>query len=998
MRLRLRYSLGVLGALLLAGTTAMAQVVTTGTIIVVAESQDGGRLPGAAVTAAATDTPTRRDAVTNAQGEVTLVNLEPSAQYVVSVSLAGFKTVRNERVLVRSGQATTLRISLGVSALTEEITVIGESPLVDTTSATQGQDITLELTESLPTGRSYQSYLQLVPGVMPENPATPGNPASKSGLNYADIDGESGISRDNFYYIDGINVTDPISGTFGANLNTEVIQEQKVLTGGIPAEFVGAPGLISNVVTKSGSNTWHGSANYFFQNDGLAADNKNSAKQEFSTFDTAATLGGPILKDRLWFFGSYRRVERDDNVTTLDTNQFIRTVNNSQDQWYGKVSWAPTRNDNLSFTYLSDPTTISGSRLRDVTNARDRSTEQGGRRYKVDYSRILGSAIVELGWSRHRGEISTLSVIREEQNTVGFVTTDVRTLADEQLGGFGFDTIDERGTELYRGAVQWNLGGRHTLKAGVEYLKNTDFVNALTIGDTKSAYSSLANHLAGTAAGSIRPGSAFTNVRFAPTNASDYNGFINTVNSLPNRPSFYAAFDLNRDGTISQSELASALIYNSTAGNPHGKVNYDRAFQVADGPQDFVSKGLSFFAQDTARLGRLTVNAGLRVERFEHFNTLGENIYTFDWTWAPRVSAIYDLGGNGRQKVSAYYGRYYDPIRQNMTQFAGSHSGRTRLEQVFANGEWVTYRTRGGASLDAIFAPNTKTPYTDDLQFGYQIDLGRSMTLEALYTKRWTRDILEDYDPGIYTNPASYPGPIDHPDSLFLGWSHFGFPESGLPGAANFFIATLEGGQRDYQGIELTWRRRYQNNWQALVSYTFNDAEGNTNSDSNADFQGDVLELDPRAPNQFGRQPGSIRHLFKAVGSYHFNFGLLLGAGYRWNSGTLASNTFRASRRNLPISVEVPFEYAGISNFWIAPDTVGTLTNPSWGQLDLRVEYKKKFGNVLTEIFVDTFNVLDNQDSIRNQDLVAGSGGVAYGEPLLYLDPRRFFLGARLSF
>ena len=350
MRLRLRYSLGVLGALLLAGPTAMAQVVTTGTIIVVAESQDGGRLPGAAVTAAATDTPTRRDAVTNAQGEVTLVNLEPSAQYVVSVSLAGFKTVRNERVLVRSGQATTLRISLGVSALTEEITVIGESPLVDTTSATQGQDITLELTESLPTGRSYQSYLQLVPGVMPDNPATPGNPASKSGLNYADIDGESGTSRDNFYYIDGINVTDPISGTFGANLNTEVIQEQKVLTGGIPAEFVGAPGLISNVVTKSGSNTWHGSANYFFQNDGLAADNKNSAKQEFSTFDTAATLGGPILKDRLWFFGSYRRVERDDNVTTLDTNQFIRTVNNSQDQWYGKVSWAPTRNDTLSFT------------------------------------------------------------------------------------------------------------------------------------------------------------------------------------------------------------------------------------------------------------------------------------------------------------------------------------------------------------------------------------------------------------------------------------------------------------------------------------------------------------------------------------------------------------------------------------------------------------------------------------------------------------------------
>src|SRR3990172_5671428 len=211
-----------------------------------------------------------------------------------------------------------------------------------------------------------------------------------------------------------------------------------------------------------------------------------------------------------------------------------------------------------------------------------------------------------------------------------------------------------------------------------------------------------------------------------------------------------------------------------------------------------------------------------------------------------------------------------------MTQFAGSHSGRTREEQVFAGGQWVTYRVRGGASLDAIFAPETKTPYTDDLQVAYQVDLGRSLSVEAVYTKRWTRDILEDYDPLLYSSPPPCPGPVDHPDSLFLPYTHFGFAESGLPGAANFFIGTLEGGERDYQGVELTVRRRYRNNWQALVSYTFNDAKGNSNSDSNADFQGDVLFLDPRAPNQYGPQPGSIHHLFKAAGSYQFNFFLHL--------------------------------------------------------------------------------------------------------------------------
>ena len=980
-------------AVLTAATVVSAQVVTTGTVAVVVEASDGSRLPGATVTASAPDVPTRRTAVTDSQGEALLVNLVPSADYIVTAELPGFTAKRNEKILVRSGQTTTLRVALALSTITEEVTVTGETPLVDTTSAVVGTDITLQLTESLPTGRSYQSYLQLVPGVMPSET---GNPASKSGLNYSDILGDVGQSSDNAYYFDGINVTDPVTGTFGANLNTEIIQEQKVLTGGLPAEFVGAPGLISNVITKTGSNTWHGSANYFFQNDGLFSENEHSPQQKFDTFDSAATLGGPIVKDRAWFFASYRRLVRNDDVTSLDTNAFLRTVKNTQDQGYAKATWAPTDKDTLSITFLNDPTDISGRRERNITNARDRSRVQGGSRYSANYSRLLGSAVVDLGYNKHNGEVSDFSVIRESSNTVVFRAADTRTLADEQLGGEGNDIIDQRDTEMFRGAVQWNLR-RHTLKAGGEYLENSNHRNALIIGDTKSTYISLGNHLSGTTAGGIQTGS-FTNRAFLPNNVSDFNGLINNINGLPNRAAFYAALDTNRDGVISVAELSTNLVFNNTVGNPHGKVNYSRTFQSADGPQDTSSKGLSFFLQDTVSLGRLTANVGVRTERFEHFNTLGDNIYTFDWTVAPRVSLIYDVLGNGKQKATAYFGRYFDPIRNNMTNFAGSHSGRTREEQVFVNGQWVTYRVRGGASLDAIFAPETKTPYTDDLQLGYQVDLGRSLAIEALYTKRWTRDILEDYDPVLYSDPSAYPGPIDHPDSLFLPYTHFGFPASGLPGVANFFIGTLEGGERNYQGVEFTLRRRYLNNWQALVSYTFNDAKGNSNSDSNADFQGDVLFLDPRAPNQYGRQPGSIRHLFKAAASYQFNFGIQLGAAYFWNSGTIASRTFRASSRNLPVEVDTPFEFAGITEFWLAPDAVGSLTNPSFGLLDLRVEYNRRFGRAGAELFVDIFNVMNSQNSTRNQDLVAGSGGIAFGSPLTYSDPRRFFLGVRLSF
>ena len=131
----------------------------------------------------------------------------------------------------------------------------------------------------------------------------------------------------------------------------------------------------------------------------------------------------------------------------------------------------------------------------------------------------------------------------------------------------------------------------------------------------------------------------------------------------------------------------------------------------------------------------------------------------------------------------------------------------------------------------------------------------------------------------------------------------------------------LAGGARDYQGLELTFRQRLRRNWQALAAYTYGDATGNTNSDSNADFQGDVIWLDPRAPHQWGDQPGSIAYLFKISTSYHWDRRFQIGANWRWNSGTLASRTFRASRRNLPIRVEPgeEFEFAGITRRWLSP-------------------------------------------------------------------------------
>jgi hypothetical protein len=671
-------------------------------------------------------------------------------------------------------------------------------------------------------------------------------------------------------------------------------------------------------------------------------------------------------------------------------------VNNEQDQGYAKATWTPTAADSVSFTFLNDPTDITGRRDRTLTNARDRSRVQGGNSYAGNYSRLMGGLLVDGAINIHNGEVSDFSAIQKRSNTVIFRGTDTRQLTDEQLGGWGLSAVDKRDTRGVRATATYNFG-LHTAKAGFEWSRNDNFRNTTYIDEALEW--SLASHLRGLT-GTQLTAAGFSTRRFNPNSVSDFSGLISTINGLPNRAAFYSQYDVDGNGTITSAELGSRLTFTTPNPDGSGTILYARNFETQEGPQDLHSDGASFFLQDQFSFNRFTANVGVRAEQWKHFATTGENIFTFAWEFAPRLSLTYDLKGDGRQKLGAFWGRYYDPIRNNMTQFAGTLTGQVIEEQLFINNQWVTYRTRGGAiQQDAFFSPTTQTPYTDDTTIQYQVDLGRNMSFETAYTNRRTRDVLEDYDLSLYAlatdGTPHFPGDINAPGTLWLGLDYFGYAEN--PGS-NFVIATLAGGKRDYDGLDLIFRKRYSNNWQALVSYTYNRARGNTNSDSQADFQGDYLWLDPRSPNAYARQPGNITSVFKAAGSYHTAIGVLLGASYRWNSGAYLSETYSDFGRNLPLPSDVAYVFNGATDTWIQDGVVGTLKNPSWGQLDVRAEYKKSFGGLGTEFFVDIFNITNNQSAIRIQDLVAGSGGTDFKEPTRFLDPQRFFLGARLSF
>ncbi|HMA18277.1 MAG TPA: TonB-dependent receptor, partial [Thermoanaerobaculia bacterium] len=428
-------AIAVVGAA--AGGLAFAQ--TTGDITGTVTDNSGAALPGVTCTATSPALQGTRSSVTSNSGSYRIASLPPGT-YRVSCALAGFATVERTALVTLGGTATvnqTLQISQK-----EEVVVSGQAPVVDTTSTTGGSNYSAKVMEKLPIGRNYANVVRMQPGVNTDTGDQQGRGVALS------IYGST--SAENVFVIDGVNTNSVVRGVQGKVINNEFIQEVEVKTGGYQAEYGRSTGGIINVITKSGGNEFHGDVFGNFSPESFRSDQEHQAGDKFNTtfdkveeLDYGADVGGYFVKDRLWFFTAYDRVDNQRDRVPKDAqsvlNQHFRE-NDTYNLFSGKLTWNIVQGSTLVGTYFRDPEVRDGAVFTPTGTDPDSFSGRydiGSSDYAGRFNQLFGSfGVLTLQYSRHQDQFKFKPL---DPTAIGIQD---RTVASDYpnypvVGGFG---------------------------------------------------------------------------------------------------------------------------------------------------------------------------------------------------------------------------------------------------------------------------------------------------------------------------------------------------------------------------------------------------------------------------------------------------------------------------------------------------------------------------------------------------------------------------------
>ena len=836
---------------------AAAQGNPTGAISGQVVDPDGLALPGVTVTAASPVLQGTRTAVTSANGDY-MIPFLPPGDYTVTFELQGF-AIRKETVRVEIGATVPVRAKMELATVSETVTVTGTATEIAQT-ATVAATYKSDSIERLPVGRTLTAYTLMAPGVNDNGPN--GNIMMSGALSY-----------ENLNLVNGVVVNENLRGQSRNLFIEDAIQETKVSTGNISAEYGRFQGGVVNTITKSGGNNFSGSFRVSFSNDAWKALTPYPGDQNIN--DTVptyeGTVGGPILKDKLWFFGAGRYEDRKTNITT-DYTSYNYTEGNKEKRYEGKLTYAVTSAHTLRLSYIK--------RRLDTTNAHYSSATV------IDKNSLYDNANDEKLISANYTAVLSSSFFLEGQYSQ-------RDLSFIGTGSQYTDLV--KGTPIWdrsRGSARFNSPTFCAVcGSGIEERNNWDaFVKANYFLSTKKAGSH-----------SLVAGfDVYKEMRKNDNYQSGSNFRIQATSSVltgigSDNPVIYPVFKGDKTTYIDYLPLVGPSMGNDI-------------------------RTYSGFVNDLWRLGtRFTFNIGVRYDVNRSKDQAGTSVVKDDG-YSPRLGATWDITGDGKWRANAGFARYVMGISTAIVD-AGSAGGRTATysygyagptinatctatntaacvstEQALTTlfnwyfaangrqdgipGKLATRTTPSIPGVTTKVGDGLKSPNSDEYSIGLAHELGTKGAVRVDYVYRHYRNFYGDFrdmSTGRVYEPIS----------------------------AKFYdlvvVRNTDSVKRNYKGISAQASYRFNKNLNLSANYTLSWAKGSFEGETATDgpvraSANDMPEYRSASWNYpVGYTNGDMRHKARIWGTYrlpigggNWDLGLMQridsGLGYDWSA------------------------------------------------------------------------------------------------------------------
>jgi len=1014
--------------------SATAQTSTTGSIDGLVTDPNGAAVKGATITVTSPNLISPKTATTGDDGRYQILALPPGV-YKVTVDASGFGKFEQSDVVVNLSRTSSADAQLALAGATATVTVTGGAA-VDTAQNTTGSNVSTDQFSNFPTQRTVQGLYTIAPTV------------TRSGLRDASgrerdpsVAGSSG--PENNYILDGVNTTDPAMGGSGANLPFEFVQEVEIKTGAYGAEYGKSTGGIFNVITKSGSNEFHGDLFGYGTTKGLVRSVKNfpftgAAANGFSEADIGGDLGGPIKRDKLWFFGAFNPQKR----TNYYLSQTFHTPlqNKVSIPFYaGKITWAVNPKNTVTASTFGDFTKIDGFQatgaLNNVNGFGDDPTaflargETGGHNYAMRLnSTIRNNFIAELSGGLHFQRANQIPNAVDKSLVVDNfavlkgnailkpVSTGVTCPGGACVGTGFIDFVDGRGGSLQRNFVRGpgfglytrqdrdryefnahmqNIEGKHTIKWGFEWFRNVYNINTLSSGPDVTY--------------PFTPGLGLT-----PTNGADANsthGSRITNNWLVCTVRTGAITCPSSAGVIRAQAIPAAtlaalgLTVNPTVTTITSAEAFNTPFIIRNTTRvrDFELTGKThtnaeaFYLQDDYKFARdWQVSFGARWDYQQAYGDTGQTYLKFNNFWdnlAPRIGLTWDFTGKGKGKLFANYATFIEtPVPLDLNVRAGSMDVQTdknfNVDTINAPGGSLIVP---GVSTGAVNLGNSPTPIDPGLKpqsigeysMGLEYEAVKDLTVGVRGVYRHMRNVIED-------------GSFDDGNNYFL----FN-PGRNEPGTTE--RAACEGdigsgraprcfgkAQRFYRAVEFTATKRFTQNYQFIASYVFSSLTGNyeglfrnDNGQSDPNITS-LFDLQSLLDNTYGRLPNDRPHQFKFNGSYRTKWKLLVSGNFYVQSGTpfnmLVPHVIYGNNEGFGVqrgTAVVPVVTASQPGFPNTVESTGGHRTPTTMNLDLGVYYPIKVGEGKElRLTGDWFNVFNSQRAVTLDQTFSINSGV----------------------